>query len=94
METLEKQKKVAEAEQVKRIQAGEEPSAVDTSALEYSIIEEQGQFPKALSPEEEKVYSRLVSIEVNHIQWRYEALTYLSLLIAGIKKAQQQGEET
>ncbi len=67
---------------------------MDTSAMEYSIIEEQGQFPKALSPEEERVYSHLVSIEANHIQWQYEALTYLSSLITGIKKVQQEGEET
>ncbi len=72
---------------------GDKLSAVDIT-MDYSIVEEQGQFPKALSPEEEKVYSRLVSAEENHIQWRYEALTYLSSLITGNKKVQQEGEET
>ncbi len=73
LETLDKRKKAAEAEKIRQVEAGKAPSIVDitmdTSAMEYSAIEEQGQFPEALSPEEEKVYSRLVSIEVNHIQW-------------------------
>ncbi len=66
---------------------------METSTLDYSIVEEQGQFPKLLTPEEERVYAHLVSIEANQIQWRYEALTYLSSLIAGNKRAQQEGEE-
>ncbi len=67
---------------------------MDTSGLDYSVVDEQGQFPKALMSEEEKVYAHLVSIEANQIQWRYEALTYLSSLIAGNKSMQQEGEET
>ncbi len=67
---------------------------MDTSSLDYSIVEEQGQFPKAMAPEEEKVYAHLVSIEANQIQWRFEALTYLSSLITGNRSVQQEGEET
>ncbi len=54
LEVLDKWKKAAEAERIRWVKAGEEPSIVDimmdTSAMEYSIIEEQGQFPKVLSP--------------------------------------------
>ncbi len=94
---MKKRKEIADAEQAKQIEAGEEESRVDitmdTSGLDYSVIEEQGQFPKVLTPEEEKVYAHLVMVEVNQIQWRYEALTYLSSLIARNKSTQQEGEE-
>ncbi len=67
---------------------------METSALDYSVIEEQGQFPTVLTPEEERVYAHLVTVEVNQIQWRYEALTYLSSLIDGNKCTQLEGKET
>ncbi len=95
LEVLDKRKKAVEVERIRQVEAGEEPSIVsitmDMSAMEYSIIEEQGQFPKALSPEEKKVYSCLVSVEANQIQWWYEALTYLSLLITRVKNVQKKG---
>ncbi len=62
-------------------------------ALDYSIIEEQGQFPTAQTPKEERVYAHLVMVEVSQIQWRFKALTYLSSLIDGNKSAQLEGEE-
>ncbi len=67
---------------------------METSALDYSIVEEQGQFPKALSEEEERVYGHLVTVEMNQIQWKYEALTYLNSLIKGNRSTQQEGDET
>ncbi len=97
LEKMKRRKEIADVEQAKRIEAGEEESRVDitmdTSSLDYPVIEEQGQFPKVLTPEEKKVYAHLVMVEVNQIQWRYKALTYLSLLLAGNKSTQQEGKE-
>ncbi len=98
LKTLAKWEKAIEVEGAKQIKAGDEPSAVDimmdTSGLDYSIIEEQGQFPKALSDREEKAYNHLVTVKMNQIQWKYEVLTYLSLLIEGNKCTQLEEEET
>ncbi len=95
---MKKRKEIADAEWVKWIEAGEEESIVEitmeTSTLDYSVVEEQGQFPKALSEEEERVYGRLVTVEMNQIQWKYEALTYLNSLTEGNRSAQQEGDET
>ncbi len=55
---------------------------------------EQGQLLDALQFVEEQVYSRLVSLETNDIQWRYEALSYLTSIIKGNQEAQEQGTET
>ncbi len=52
-----------------------------------------GQFPKVQTPEEERVYAHLGTVEMNQIQWRFEALTYLTSLIDGVKCAQTEGEE-
>ncbi len=80
-----------------RIEAGEEESIVeitmDTSVMDYSIIEEQGRLPDALSKEEEMEYAHLVKIEGNYIQWRYKAALYLNSLIIRVKNMQMEGKE-
>ncbi len=87
----------ADAEQDQRIQDGKEESRVeismDTGDMDYSTIEEQGQLLKALSEGEEQAYSRLVTVEMNQIQWKYEVLSYLDSLIRVNKEVQQEGNE-
>ncbi len=62
--------KEMEAARDRWIKAGEEESLVeDTSIMDYSIVEEQGRLPDALSKEEESVYAHLVKLEANNIQW-------------------------
>ncbi len=60
---------------------GEEPSTVeimmDTSEMDMTIVK-QGRLPIAAETIEDKVYKRLVSFEMNDIQWRYDALSYLT----------------
>ncbi len=70
---------------------GEEESSVDITMdmtdLDYLIITEQGQLPVALQPVEEQVYAHLVMLEMNEIQWRYEALSHLTSIINGNQHA-------
>ncbi len=85
-----------EAARDERVKAGEEESVMeitmDTSAMEYSVVEEQGRLPEALSKEEEKVYACLVQIRGNHIQWRYEVTSYLNSLIIRVKNTKKEGK--
>ncbi len=67
---------------------------MDTDELDYSVVVEQGQLPEALSKVEEQAYSHLVMVEMNQIQWRYEALLYLTSIIKGNQEVQEQGHET
>ncbi len=95
---LEKKKAEMEAEQDRWIQAGEEESRVDimmdTSDMDCSIVAEQGQLPKAITAVEEQAYHHLVLVEMNQIQWKYEALSYLTSIIKGNQEAWDQGTET
>ncbi len=79
------------------IRVSEEESRVDISTdtgdMDYSVIAEQGQLPKALTDVEEQAYSRLVLVETNQIQWKYEALSYLTSIIKGNQEAWEQGTE-
>ncbi len=97
LELMKKRKAKADAEFDQRVQDGEEEYVVeismDTGEMDYTIVEEQGQLLKALSEGEEQAYSRLVMVEMNQIQWKYEALSYLNSLIKGNKEAQQEGNE-
>ncbi len=81
-----------------RIEAGEEESRVDitmdTSKLDYLTVIEQGRLPAALQPVENQVYSHLVSLEMNEIQWRYEALSYMTSILKANQEACDQGNET
>ncbi len=94
------EQRVAEVS-VKRVQwieAGEEESRVDITMdmtnLDYSTVAEQGQLPAALQPVEDQVYGRLVSLEMNEIQWRYEALSYMTSIPKVNQEACGQGNET
>ncbi len=97
-EHLEKRKAALEAEWDQRIQAGEEESRVninmDTSDMDHSIVAEQGWLPKAITDVEEQVYHCLVLVEMNQIQWKYEALSYLTSIIKGNQEAWDQRTET
>ncbi len=97
LELMKKRKDKADAERDQWIWDSEEESLVEISMdmgeMDYSAIEEQGQFLKDLSEGEEQAYSRLVMVETNQIQWKYKALTYLHSLIKGNKEAQQEGNE-
>ncbi len=67
---------------------------MDTTDLDYSIVTEQGRHPEALQPVEEQAYSHLVSLEMNEIQWRYEALSYLTSILKVNQEARDQGTDT
>ncbi len=68
-----KRKMELEMEKVRRVEMGEAESIVeitmDTSVMDYSIVEEQGRLPDVLSKEENRVYAHLVQVEWNNIQW-------------------------
>ncbi len=97
LKLMKKRKDKADAEWDQWIQDGEEESlmeiSMDMGEMDYTMVKEQGRFPKALSEGEEKAYSHLVMVEMNQIQWKYEVLMYLNSLIKGNKEAQQEGNE-
>ncbi len=78
-------------------EGGEEQSTVDitmdTSEMNATIVE-QGKLPTAAEMIEDKVYKRLVNYEMNDIQWRYEALSYLTSIFQINKQARDSGSET
>ncbi len=86
------------AKRDQQIEVGEEKSRVDitmdTTDLDYSTVTEQGRLPAAVQPVEEQVYSRLVSLEMNNIQWRYEGLSYMTSILKANQEARDQGNET
>ncbi len=43
---------------------------------------------------EEQAYTSLVLVEMNQIQWKYEALSYLTSIIKGNQEVWDQGTET
>ncbi len=65
-----------------------------TGDMDYSVVMEQGQLPEALSEVEEQACSHLVMVEMNQIQWRYEAPSYLTSIIKGNQEARERGDET
>ncbi len=91
------------AEQEKQLQGnrGEEPSAVEITMemdeidtkMDTTIVE-QGKLPKADQTIEEQVYERLVKFEMNNIQWRYEALSYLVSILEVNQQARTTADET
>ncbi len=93
-ERLAKRKARMDVEWDQWIQAGEEESRVDIMVdmadLDHSIIAEQGRLPEALTPVDEQVYCHLVLVEMNQIQWKYEALSYLTSIIKGNQEAWDQ----
>ncbi len=66
---------------------------MDTSEMDSTIIE-QGKLPAADQPVEDKVYKRLAKVELNDIQWRYEALSYLTSILQINKEACERGDKT
>ncbi len=68
--------------------------SMDTGDMDYSVVVEQGQLPEALSEVEEQAYSCLVTVEMNQIQWKYEALSYLTSIIKGNQEVQERVDET
>ncbi len=66
---------------------------MDTGNMDYSIVVKQGRLPEALTDMEEQAYCHLVLVEMNQIQWKYEALSYLTLIIKGNQEAREQGTE-
>ncbi len=79
---------VVSAEQVQRNREEEQSlveiqmeteEVVDTE-MDTTIIE-QGTLPKASGSPEQQVYKRLVTYELNPIQWRFKALLYLASIV-------------
>ncbi len=53
---------------------------MDTSEMDATIIE-QGKLPAIAQTIEDRIYNCLVKFELNDIQWRYEALSYLTSIL-------------
>ncbi len=66
---------------------------MDTSEMDYLTVVEQGQLLAAIQPVENQVYSRLVSLKMKEIQWRYEALFYLTSILKANQEVRDQGHE-
>ncbi len=65
---------------------------VDTE-MDTTIIE-QGVLPKVRGSIEQQVYDHLVTFELNPIQWRFEALSYLVSIVKVNRQVRERGEET
>ncbi len=79
-------------EELSTVEITMEMDEIDTE-MDTTIVE-QGKLPKADQTLEEQVYERLVKYEMNNIQWRYEALSYLVSIIEVNKQARTSGDET
>ncbi len=66
---------------------------MDTSEMDSTIVE-QGKLLAAAQPVEDKVYKRLAKLELNDIQWRYEALSYLTSILHVNQEAHNSRDET
>ncbi len=75
---------------------GEEESTVDitmdTSEMDATIIE-QGKLLEPAQMVEGRIYERLVRFEMNDIQWKFEALTYLISILQVNKWACDSGSK-
>ncbi len=68
-----------------------EMDEIDTE-MDMTIVD-QRKLPKAGGSIEQRVYERLVNFEMNNIQWRYEALSYLVSIVKVNKEAHDRGDE-
>ncbi len=102
-ERAEEQKRLESLRQVAQSEMGEgeEQSTVEitmeTEDIETEMdttIVEQGILPKVKGPAEQQVYERLLTLELNHIQWQYEALSYLTMIVRMNQQARESGGET
>ncbi len=66
---------------------------MDMSEMDYMTVAEQGQLPAAVQDIEDKVYAHLVKLEMNEIQWKYKALSYLTSILSVNKEAREHGDE-
>ncbi len=89
-----RQQQSEEGEEESRVEITMETSMMETSELDYSTVVEQGKLLAAVQPVEDKVYKCLVKLELNDIQWRYEALSYLTSILQVNKEAHNSGDET
>ncbi len=77
---------------------GEEESTIEVmmetggNEMDTTIVE-QGALPKANSSAEQQAYERLVSLEQDAIQFRFEALFYLDLIIRAYKQVRETQNE-
>ncbi len=80
--------------------AEDEPSTVevmmemeDVKTEMDTTIAKQGTLPKVQGAAEKQVYECLVTFELNPIQWRYEALSYLTTIVRLNRQAHESGNE-
>ncbi len=101
-ERVEEQKRLQSLKEAVQSEMGEgkEESIVeitmemeDVDAKMDTTIVEQGTLPKARGWAEQQVYKRLVTFEMNPIQWRFEALSYLASIVEMNKQAHERGDE-
>ncbi len=71
---------------------------MDTEEIDAEMdmtVVEQGILPEAPAQSiEATIYDHLVTFKLNNIQWRFEALTYLVLILETNQKACSSGDET
>ncbi len=70
------------------METGDDDTEMDTT------IAEQGALPEACGRGEQQIYDRLVAFELNPIQWKFEALSYLATITGRNQRMREKGEET